>query len=360
MRAVVSILIAAVFLFPPAASPALAQTTFSIEVLDTGVPAWCNPSLALEADGTPSVAYYRGGVLLARKSGVFWSRETVTINAGMLSTRSLALTATGDPALGLIYSSITTVARRTGGIWSFEQFHGLDPWTGALALDHDDVAHVVDYWSWGSGLYSGFLDFDREQIGPTVFLPTNPSLSLAFDSHNAPHFVFTPTEGAPMQYWTKVGANWVREDLPIGTGGALAIDANDVLHMVYYDQVAGDLLYGTRSAGGWSFIIIDFIGNVGKFPSLALDALGQPHVSYYDVTNQDLRYAGKVAGSWRRQLVDANGDVGSQSSIAVHGVNPSIAYFEQSRYYVKVASGQTPLPTQRMSWGAVKARYGQR
>ncbi len=346
------------------ASPSFAQVMFSIEVAVVGVPPWCNPSLALDANGTPSVVYNDNGVVLARKSDPIWATEMVSSNATVYSTRSLGIVPSGDPVVGLSHNALTHIARRTGGLWSFEFMQGLDPWTLTIALDHTGGVHVVENWSWGSGLYTGFLNYDRDEItNRSIFIPTRPTLSLAVDSRYAPHIVFVPTEGAAMQYWTEVGDTWLSETLPAGLGGAVAVDASDVLHMVYYDLAQGDLIYGTRPpllGGAWNFTPLDQAGDVGKAPSIAIDALGRPHVSYYDATNQDLRYAALDGGSWQRQTVDSFGNVGTASSIAVNPAGlPLIAYYD-GRAYLKLATAQAPTPTRATSLGTVKALYNRR
>ncbi|MDD5779160.1 MAG: hypothetical protein PHU95_06905, partial [Candidatus Thermoplasmatota archaeon] len=77
----------------------------------------------------------------------------------------------------------------------------------------------------------------------------------------------------------------------IGYDTDISVDADDHVHISYYDFGAADLKYACRKNGEWSVQNVDTAGDVGLYCSLAVDADGVPHISYYDATNQDLKYA---------------------------------------------------------------------
>jgi hypothetical protein len=73
----------------------------------------------------------------------------------------------------------------------------------------------------------------------------------------------------------------------LGYGGfnSMVIDAADTKHIATFDLLSHQLIYGTQpELQGWSFEVVDAVGNVGQYCSLALDGLGNPHISYYDAT----------------------------------------------------------------------------
>src|SRR5262245_59102726 len=276
------------FVLVAASSNANAQTTFATEIVVSAGYVGRNPSLAFAPDGTPYIAYNDNElgyvVMLAHKSAGVWSSEPVSEYAGLHPTRALAITSAGDAVVAFDYNQLARGGTRTGETWSFENYDAYAPWWVTLAVDSHGQRHVAYSWSWGSGIYQGYLYYDHENISLTAFLQYYCSIALAMSSADRPHLLFTPVEGAPMEHWTKPAFDWIREQLPVGMWGALAIDVNNVPHIVYYDPAADDLIYGARSPGGWFFEPIDTEGDVGQHPSLALDDAGQPHVSYFDVT----------------------------------------------------------------------------
>jgi hypothetical protein len=74
------------------------------------------------------------------------------------------------------------------------------------------------------------------------------------------------------------------------------------IHIVFYRTSSGDLIYatGTQAAAGGAYtfepsVIIDSVGNVGKWADLSLDANGNPWVSYADSSWFDSFDAVKMA-----------------------------------------------------------------
>jgi hypothetical protein len=77
---------------------------------------------------------------------------------------------------------------------------------------------------------------------------------------------------------------------------------NNRIHMVFYRTNTGDLIYitGTQSGSGVDYVfepsvVVDNLGNVGKWADLSLDANGNPWVSYADSSWFDSFDAVKMA-----------------------------------------------------------------
>jgi len=113
--------------------------------------------------------------------------------------------------------------------------------------------------------------------------------SLAFASDGALHVLsIDPAQfGAPegIEYAVNGGNDWSVEAVgsgpqPYEWGTDLVVDDGGVVHAVYFDATASDLIYARRDAGGWELSVVYEAGDAGRFPSVALDAAGRPHVAF--------------------------------------------------------------------------------
>ena len=103
-----------------------------------------------------------------------------------------------------------------------------------------------------------------------------------------------------------------------GNQSAIAVDAQGVTHLVYYDAPLNTMKYATRDIKGqWSNtqIIDNSLPFQGYYLSMALDTLGQPHVAYFDGTNGDLKYASYTGTVWTTQSVDIKNSTGAYPSL---------------------------------------------
>jgi hypothetical protein len=112
------------------------------------------------------------------------------------------------------------------------------------------------------------------------------------DSQGVPHLSFGEWQGNRLFYASKSFGAWFIEvvDNVGGRYSSLALDANGLPHIAYYDGIHGDLRYASRN-GSWTSVPIDTDGDVGAYVSLALDNRGRVHLSYFDATTTALKYA---------------------------------------------------------------------
>jgi hypothetical protein len=66
-----------------------------------------------------------------------------------------------------------------------------------------------------------------------------------------------------------------------------------MVHASYMSTVGS--CYITNAGGTWIREVVD-TGGVGKFTDIAIDAENKVHISYYDYFHEDLRYASNSGG----------------------------------------------------------------
>lgn len=117
---------------------------------------------------------------------------------------------------------------------------------------------------------------------------------------------------------------WVTEHVAfmgdVGSDVSMGVDSQGALHIAYYNGApVHQLWYATRPADGgpWTNEVIDGTFLAGRVTAMAIDADDGVHLSYYASQARNLHYAYKPAGeSWTVELA-ATGNVGLGSDIAV-------------------------------------------
>ncbi len=143
------------------------------------------------------------------------------------------------------------------------------------------------------------------RAGPAVD-PSRFNEELLFRTRNQDNSLVYES-AVPLGHHSRVSVDSIGD---VGLYSALAIDANDALHVSYYDSANGDLKYTTNASGAWMAATIDSVNDTGRSTDIFIDPLGYVHISYQDYTNKDIRYATNSSGSWINELVDATGDLG--------------------------------------------------
>ena len=137
------------------------------------------------------------------------------------------------------------------------------------------------------------------------------------------------------------------DDPGAGHQAALAIDASDGLHAVYYDLNPADpggraeIRYARQTDGGWAVEVIDDVGDLESMvpPAVAVNPLSGRHIAYVDAG--DLVYARREAGEWLATRVETSGTV-TGVSLALDGADrPALAYWRDDvlRYATLTADG---------------------
>ena len=320
------------------------------EVSPTQFPA-ATPTPVPAATPTP-VAQAIGEAPAVSGTGYTWVIDTVDDNA---AKPSLAVDSNGVPHIAYLLEAmpgfikhavlddtgwdITTVS--TGYLYG-----PLD-----IQLSEQDVPHI----SWHS--------HDQEDAAYGVLVDGQWQVqfikhpghdgwdnNLAIDSAGRPHITsIDPVQfggQSGVEYATFDGNSWTVEEVgsgpvPYEFGTFIALDSQERPHVVWYDNGDRDLKYALKDAGSWQISTVDSQGDVGRFPSLALDSQDKPVISYFESTGDSTGYV-KVArwdgSQWDIQRVDkleavALGHFGARktSSLVLDAAdNPIVAYSDET------------------------------
>ncbi len=213
------------------------------------------PDLAFAADGTPLVAY-----MLERRG-----------SAGFLRVATLEGEAFASELVqdGYLYGPLDLEVGPDGTVAvAYHNHDWEDAAVGVLGADGWRVERIE------SGGHDGWDD------------------SLAFGPDGRLHLLnvdpaqFNSTEG--VEYSRLEDGVWQTAAVgsgpqPYEWGTDIAVDADGVVHAVYFDAAARDLVYGRFDGAAWTLEPIYEEGDAGRFAALVLDEAGTPHVAFVQI-----------------------------------------------------------------------------
>ncbi len=275
---------------PPSIAPR-AGGQLVVQVPDSLNDAGRVPSVALDQDGNPAVAY------LLLKAPVKKGEIPPPVIAGQPQPPAVLL---GTQASG-VWSRVSVTKQSQSpdqgeaeGIAYKDGMAGPPVHTG-LAVDAQGKHHVA--WSAATGLYydddagGAFDDPVKVTDGQTY------GAAIALGSDGSPWISFYLASGLRVAH--RVGTGWKIEDVAPGAGpgggagvvSAIAVAQDGTTLIAYGDH--GHTMLARSAGGGWNTEAVPGDGGVGV--SMALDKSGNPHLAYYDEAGH-VRHAHSVGG----------------------------------------------------------------
>ena len=147
------------------------------------------------------------------------------------------------------------------------------------------------------------FDWDIERVDDGLNL-IEGGLGLVVDANGTPHIISGLHPSQVTRYATKVGSQWLIEQVdgyPSGVGATIALDAAGQPYVAYLK--GSSLMYAQRRGGTWVSEYVDAAWEVRC--ALVLNQ-GVPHIAY--TQNGDpwyLRHAWKPGGAWQFETVDS-------------------------------------------------------
>ena len=148
--------------------------------------------------------------------------------------------------------------------------------------------------------------------------------SIALDSNDLPHILYCNDSGNELIYARYDGNEWQREIVESGNHydntTSLVLDSNDHPHIAYVAWAVGggsahDLKYAYHDGNAWN---ITYLESMVDFMSLALDSQERPHISCStsDPPNHRLIHISWDGNQWHNETVEQDGWV-LENSIAI-------------------------------------------
>ncbi|KPK14574.1 MAG: hypothetical protein AMJ62_12755 [Myxococcales bacterium SG8_38] len=313
-------------------------------------------SMALDAQGSPRIAYYASSgsnlLYVARQTIVPWPRETADAPGNVGEYASLKFSPQGNATVAYHDAGnedLKLATRLSGGSWAAQVVDDQDNVGkhASLAFGPTGLAHISYYDETNKD-----LTFAARQSNGTWTLQTvdgdqdvGQYTSLAFDPGGLAHISYYDESNKDLKLATRQSNGaWSTETIDrqgdVGQHSSLAFGPNGLARIAYYDETSKDLALAEEQSGGaWVLVTVDGQADVGKHASLSFDAAGVAHIAYFDETNTALKHAFKKPGEvWKIETIDDSGDVGRFCSIAVDSQGHAhIGYYDATSTDLKYA-----------------------
>jgi hypothetical protein len=286
-------------------------TTWEVETIDSGINNALFPSLRIDSNGDPKVAYLgaSGKIMYATKTGASaWTTQEVfsSYNNSMVS---LALDANGDPRLAISHG-VDSVNLGGGGPIAGDLIYA--KWTGYPSWEFSTISHnrvagewpsialssagipYISYYDYSSGssvLMMASLEgttWDTQEVDTTCY-----ATSMCLDKEKIPHISYGDVKYAK---WN--GSSWDKQTIRSSSAGwpSMALDTNNYPRICFIDLSSSySMIYTGWDGAAWQEITVEANVMSGTGPrtvggSIAVNSAGDPRIAYCDSNNGWLMY----------------------------------------------------------------------
>ena len=343
----------------------------------SGIPVGTNRKLVVNTRDASGIIKYSGAITGVSITGgvqtdagavtltpfIMWSINTIDTagNTGLYSS----IAHDSNNKIHIAYYNSTgktlkyiTTAGTTTGTWldSFLDATGDVGQFVSLALDstnkkylsyYDATNKVLKFATNSSGTWTTTTVDNMPDVGQYSHIAVNPAgtkIHISYYDYTHKHLKYAAgTNSAGVVSWTTATVDTSSSDT--GQYSSVAVDSSGYVHISYYDNTQGYLMYADNVSGSWNTNPLDSTASVGQYSSIAVDSNGKVHICYYDSTG-NLKYATNVSGTWNNSTVVDSAyntyinystryyQFGTYTSIAIDSNNAiHIAYHQASYQY---------------------------
>ena len=349
----------------PSATPVVGdQLAFSAQVTSgwvaTVVDEGIKPTLAIDSDGQPAIAYLReaqDGFVAFASGANDWSPDKF-IRGYFYGPLDLTFDPQGRPNIAYHDHQDESFRQELGdlvhavrdGEWTVTTLEddGHDGWDSAIAIGPDGTVHAAGIDPSQFNRVDGVEYYRQSDDGWEVSaIGSGPiryefNVSLAVAPDGDPALTFYDDTARSLMFARFDGATWIIESVASGNSGkfsSLAFDAEGRPHVTFFEELTattGRVVHANRDDGAWTLEVVGELNAVEqgmtgarRITSLALDSSGVPHVAFSDLTT--ISYASRGPDGWNvTELVKSEARrLGQLVSLKLGEADiPHLAFFE--------------------------------
>ncbi len=328
---------------PNGASPQAitADTYWTTEVVDPGSGVGLFSSLVIDPSDDLHAGYYEttGATLrYAVFTDTAWVTTTVDAVADVGQYASIALDSSDKPRISYYDATNTALryARKEAG-WIESQVDNTASVGQHASLAFDGTTPLISYYdATSSTLKLAWYDNSpsvRDWISETVDAGPGVGQYTAIDVAHYPHIVYYDAGNDRLNYVRDTLAGWDFSDGPVnhaGEGGrftSLILDSSINPHVSYF-SASDEVVYAYHDGTAWSNTVIASAGSEATMhTAIAVDADDVPHIAYTDnVGSGHLYYAYLDGSTWVTETIESATVEGYPSIALDSGGLPHITY----------------------------------
>lgn len=302
-------------------------------------------SLRFDSNGNPHIAYGGKNLYYAYYNGTSWVKTIVDYSPGVGEYAAIALDSQNRPRISY-YDSLSRSLK-------FAWFDGIN-WN----IQTIESPTLLQATQSVQDIHREITGDEPHQLNAYPTDAVGMYSSIALDANNEVHISYYDTQDyggewpGRLKYAHWNGITWtigevVDQNSNVGSYGSIAIKpTNQSPCISYLSEKYDNLKYACKRADGtWKQETVDTTTGVGDYTSLAFNSSGIPSISYYDFGGANLKYATIKNDVWDIKVVDSAGSVGWYTSVAVNSSGKVyISYLDHTNNTLKYVTSSSWTP----------------